>query len=327
MSEKWNVLLPGQMDDIGPNELTDIAEMTWLHEYRDQSQIVEDIHTYDAILARGSFDVTGDLVRAADNLKVISKHGVGVDNIAVDAASKRGIVVCNTPGANAQAVAEHAIGLILSVRKQLPKANEDMQDGVWDREKYCSPELRGATLGIFGCGNIGGRVASFANAIGMRCIVYDPYPTDNQIPPYADRANTKGDLFEAADVVTVHSPLTSETCGAITASELSKLPTSGIVVNTARGGIIDEDDLIDALLSGELAGAGIDVFATEPVSRNHNLFELENVVTTPHIAGTSDGALREKSRRATRNIRCVYDGKVPKSTVNVTSLCGELRFS
>ena len=326
MSDKLRVLLPNQMDETGPNQLTDIAEMTWLHEYRNREKVLNDIHLYDAILARGDFDVTAELIRRADNLKVISKHGVGVDNIDVDAASEHGVLVCNTPGANSQAVAEHAMALMLAVRKKLPAANAETGTN-WDRMRYCSPELRGDTLGIFGCGDIGQRVASFGNAFGMRCVVYDPYLSESQIPPFADRMTEKSGLFDAADIVSVHCPLTPETHGSITDAELSLLPSTGFIVNTARGGIVNEGDLIDALRENELAGAGIDVFATEPTPRDHELLELDNVVTTPHIAGTSDESLREKSRRAAENIRTVHNGGIPESTINLEHFYDELILS
>lgn len=326
MSDKWKILLPDQMDETGPNRLTDIAELTWLSEYGDQMQVLDDIHVYDAILARGDFDVTSKLIHRADNLKVISKHGVGVDNIDVDAASERDIIVCNTPGANSQAVAEHAMGLVLAVRKKLSVANA--QTGkIWNRERYCSPELRGATLGIFGCGDIGRRVASFGNAFGMRCVVYDPYITENEIPSHTDRVTNKHDLFDTADIVSVHCPLTPETRNAITADELSRLPASGFIVNTARGGIINEEDLVDLLQRGELAGAGVDVFASEPIPSGHQLLELENVVTTPHIAGTSDEAMRAKSIRAAEHINQVYNENIPESTINLMHFCEDLNRS
>lgn len=321
MARQWQVLLPEKMDETGPESLGDIAEVTWLSEYEDRDALLADVDRYDAMIVRAaSLQVTEELLERAENLKVIAKHGVGVDNIDIPAASERSVVVCNTPGANAQAVAEHTLALVLAVRKNVRQADEDLRDGVWDREKYATPELRGATLGVFGCGDIGTNTTKFASAMGTDCLAYDPYLSEEDVPMHVDKVDNEAALFERSDVVCVHAPLTPETRGAISTAELDRLGPSGIVVNTSRGGIVDEDALVAALRDGDLAGAGVDVFEEEPPAADHPLLERDDVIVTPHIAGTTTTSARKKSVRAAENVRTVYEGEIPDSTLNLGEL-------
>lgn len=321
MARKWDVLLPEEMDESGPKSITDIAEVTWLSEYSNTDELLGDIGRYDAMIVRASsLTVTAELLDSADNLKIISKHGVGVDNIDIDAASARNIIVCNTPGANSQAVAEHTIALVLAVRKNLLEANNDVREGNWNRNKYATSELRQSTLGVFGCGDIGRLTTEFAAGIGMDCLAYDPYLSDEDVPAHVDKVEAKRKLFEASDIVCVHAPLTEETRGTVSTEELRSLGPSGILVNTSRGGLVDEDALVSALKADELAGAGVDVFHEEPPGSDHPLFAFKNVVVTPHIAGTTTTSARKKSLRAAENIRTVYGGETPKSALNLGDL-------
>lgn len=321
MAEKWQVLLPEKMDESGPDSITDIAEFTWLSEYDDYEQVMAEVKKYDAMIVRAaSLQVTESLLERAENLKVIAKHGVGVDNIDMDAASERSVLVCNTPGANAQAVAEHTLGLTLAVRKNILQAANDLRNGVWDRQKYATPELREATLGVFGCGDIGSNTTRFAAEFGMECLAYDPYLSDEDVPVHVEKVESKEELFVRSDVVCVHAPLTPETRGAISATELEQLGSSGILINTSRGGVVDEDALVSALEADELAGAGIDVFREEPPGADHPLMAQDDIVLTPHIAGTTTTSARKKSLRAAENVRAVYNGNVPDSTLNLQDI-------
>lgn len=321
MAQQWQVLLPEKMDESGPDSITDIAECTWLSEYECYDALSEDVEKYDAMIVRAaSLEVTESLLEQAENLKVITKHGVGVDNIDMEAASTRSVIVCNTPGANAKSVAEHTLGLVLAVRKNILAANDGLRNGVWDREKYATPELGESTLGVFGCGDIGTNTTKFAAAMGMECLAYDPYLSEEDVPMHVKKVDTKDALFERSDIVGVHAPLTPETRGAISTAELRRLGSSGIVVNTSRGGVVDEDALVAALRDGDLAGAGVDVFVDEPPRTDHPLFEQENVIVTPHIAGTTTTSARKKSMRAAENIRTVYNGGIPDSTLNLHGL-------
>lgn len=321
MAQQWHVLLPEKMDEAGPDSITDFAECTWLSEYEDHDALLNDVEKYDAMIVRAaSLQVTESLLDRAENLKVIAKHGVGVDNIDMAAASERSVIVCNTPGANAQAVAEHTLGLVLAIRKSVLVANEDLRNGVWQRDKYATPELRESTLGVFGCGDIGANTSQFAAAMGMECLAFDPYLDEEDVPHHVEKVETKEALFERSDIVCVHAPLTPETRGAISTAELRRLKSSGIVVNTSRGGIVDEDALVAALQDSDLAGAGVDVFEKEPPSMEHPLFGRDDVIVTPHIAGTTTTSARKKSLRAAENIRTVYDLGIPDSTLNLSSL-------
>lgn len=321
MAQQWQVLLPEKMDETGPESLTDIAECTWLSEYDDYDALLDDIGKYDAMIVRAaSLQVTESLLERAENLKVIAKHGVGVDNIDMEAASARSVVVCNTPGANAQAVAEHTLGLVIVVRKRILTADDDLRNGVWQRDKYVTPELRESTLGVFGCGDIGTNTTQFAASMGMECLAYDPYLSEDDIPVHVEKVESKEALFERSDVVCVHAPLTPETRGAISTTELRQLGSSGIVVNTSRGGVVDENALVAALRNGDLGGAGVDVFEEEPPNTDYPLFEQENVVVTPHVAGTTTTSARKKSLRAAEHIRTVYNGDIPDSALNLRGL-------
>lgn len=321
MARQWQVLLPEKMDETGPESISDFAESTWLSEYDDHDALLEDVEKYDAMIVRAaSLQVTEDLLDRAENLKVVSKHGVGVDNIDIPAASERSVIVCNTPGANAQAVAEHTLGLVLAVRKRIREADRDLRNGVWQRDKYASPELREATLGVFGCGDIGTNTTRFAAQIGAECLAYDPYLAEDDAPVNVEKVGSKAELFDRSNIVCVHAPLTDETRGAISTAELEQLGADGILVNTSRGGIVDEDALVTALENDDLAGAGVDVFVEEPPGQDHPLMELGDAILTPHIAGTTTTSARKKSLRAAENIRTVYNGNIPDSTLNVRGL-------
>lgn len=321
MARQWQVLLPEKMDETGPESISDFAESTWLSEYDDHDALLEDVEKYDAMIVRAaSLQVTEDLLDRAENLKVVSKHGVGVDNIDIPAASEQSVIVCNTPGANAQAVAEHTLGLVLAVRKRIREADRDLRNGVWQRDKYASPELREATLGVFGCGDIGTNTTRFAAQIGAECLAYDPYLAEDDVPVNVEKVGSKAELFDRSNIVCVHAPLTDETRGAISTAELEQLGADGILVNTSRGGIVDEDALVTALENDDLAGAGVDVFVEEPPGQDHPLMELGDAILTPHIAGTTTTSARKKSLRAAENIRTVYNGNIPDSTLNVRGL-------
>ena len=316
----WRVLVPEPMDETGIEAMAEFAEVVGMDAHADDAARREDIGRFDALVVR-TFEVDRALLERTDRLKVIAKHGAGLDNVDVEAATERGVVVCNTPDVNAPSVAEHAISLALAVRKRLRVADADVREGTWDRAKYVSPEMAGDTLGLFGCGSIGARVAELAGAFGMDVVALDPYLTDKTTPPDVELVESSTDLFERADVVSVHTPLTDETRGAIGREELARFE-DGIVVNTARGGIVDEDALAAALEEGTLAGAGLDVFVEEPPNPDHPVFGFENVVVTPHVAGATVEAMERMARGVAENVRTVHDGHLPGTTVNADGLDG-----
>ena len=316
MSEgRWRVLVSEPMDDIGPESLADVADLVWYDEYADRASMGADIERFDAVIVR-TFEVDRALLDRARRLKVVAKHGAGLDNVDIEAATERGVVVCNTPDVNARSVAEHALTMMLAVRKRLGVVDADVRSGTWDRTKYVSHELRRDVLGLFGCGAIGREVTALAQGIGMEVVYYDPYLPADEGPAGATPIETKADLFERADAVSVHAPLTDETRGAISAAEFDALGPNGILVNTSRGPVVNEAALVEALESEAIAGAGLDVFEHEPLDPDHPLFEVENVLVSPHVAGTTVEALRRMSRGAARNVRAVYEGRRPETAVN-----------
>ncbi|HVX39294.1 MAG TPA: phosphoglycerate dehydrogenase, partial [Gemmatimonadaceae bacterium] len=253
--------------------------------------LLGEIGEYDAIVGRSATQIPGELLRAAKKLRVIGRAGVGTDNIDLETATALGIAVINAPAGNTIAVAELFFGVLVSLVRHLPRAYASMTAGKWDRSKLLGTELRGRTLGIVGLGRIGGEVSSRARAFGMRVIAYDPYLARERFELLrVERLSQLGDLLDQADVVTVHTPLTDETRGMIGAAELARLHAGAIVMNMARGGIVNEDALRAALESGHLRGAVLDVYAKEPLAPDHPFRTMANVILTPHLgASTAEG--------------------------------------
>jgi len=311
----WEILLAGNIVEEDFKMIDDIAKFTETSSYGNRNDLLSDIERFDAIIVR-SYDIDSEILMNATNLKIISKRGVGVDSIDVNTATEMGIIVCNTPGANAQAVAEHTIGLLVSVRKQLLLADQDVREGIWKREKYVGHELGGDVFGLFGFGNIGEKVAQMTQGIGMYNIVYDPYISQSELPSQITKISTLSEFFDRSDIVSIHAPLTDETKNIIGENELKRLSKSGILINTARAEIVDRTALMNALQSNSIAGAGIDVFHTEPLPESCPLLDLDCVVLSPHIAGTTTEANEKKSRRAAEHVRMVYNGDIPSSVLN-----------
>lgn len=250
--------------------------------------------------------VSARIMDEAPVLKVIAKHGVGVDTIDVDAAAQRGIAVKAAIGANATAVAEHTWALILACAKSVAHLNRRMQEGHWDKPTHRSIELAGRTLGLVGLGAIGERVARIGIAFGMNVVAHDPY---RETAPAGVRLCSLRDVVAAADVVSLHCPLTPENRNLFDREMLSLLRDGAILVNTARGGLIDENALIDVLRTGKIRAAGLDCFAREPVTGAHALCAMANVICSPHIGGVTKEAYVNMGTAAARNILAVIGGQ------------------
>jgi D-3-phosphoglycerate dehydrogenase len=319
MASTWNVLLPNEIDESGPESIADFATCTGMDEYDSTEAALDEIDQYDAVIVRVA-PLDADVIARADRLKVIAKHGAGLDNVDIEAASDRGIVVCNTPGANARSVAEHAIALLFAVRRSLRTADRHVRSGGWERGAFTGHELTGDTLGLFGFGAIARETADLADGMGQTVLAYDPYAADDDVPSRVRRVDTLSELFATSDAVSIHAPLTPETRGAVSTQELAALGERGILVNTSRGSIVDEAALVEALEAGAVAGAGLDTFETEPPGENHPLYDRDDVLLTPHVGGVTDEALARMSQRAAANVRAVYDGELPASTVNRAEL-------
>jgi phosphoglycerate dehydrogenase-like enzyme len=262
-----------------------------------------------------NYVVDGPRMDGAPGLRCVVKHGVGYDNIDVDAASERGLPVLWTPEANADAVAQHALALILGLANRLKEAETAVRDGRFlERIDFGARELTDLTLGIVGLGRIGRRVARRAiTGLGMQVLAYDPY-IDDGAP--ATLVPSLAELMQRADVVSLHVPLTDETRGFIDADALSHARPGTFLVNTSRGPVIDEPALVQALSEGRLAGAGLDVFADEPPPPDHPYLTAPKVILTPHVAGLSDQALVRVARQAAEGILDVLQGRRPRDVVN-----------
>ena len=254
-------------------------------------ELLERIGDYDAFVGRSATRLPAEVLRRAKRLRVIGRAGVGTDNIDIPAATALGIAIINAPGGNTVAVAELFFGTLIGLVRHLPRAVSTMREGKWDRSQLLGTELRGRSLGIIGLGRIGGEVATRARAFGMTLTAYDPYVTDERFDMLrVARANSLDELLAASDVVTVHTPLNPETTEMIGAREISLLPAGAIVANLARGGIVKESALSDAIRDGAIGGAILDVYTQEPLDPASPLRTLPNVVLTPHLgASTAEG--------------------------------------
>ena len=257
------------------------------------AELLQRIGDYDAIVGRSATRVSSELLRAARKLRVVGRAGVGVDNIALDTATELGIAVINAPAGNTVAVAELFFGTVLGLLREIPRAATSMREGRWDRADLLGTELKGKTLGIVGVGRIGGEVARRARAFEMELIGFDPYVSDDRFQSLRVRRSPSLEaLLDEADIVTIHTPLTDETTGMIGRRELQRLKGNAILANLARGGIVDEAALAQALGDGRLRGAIVDAFAKEPLARDHPLRAVPNVVLTPHIGANTAEAQR-----------------------------------
>ncbi len=258
-------------------------------------------------------------IASCPRLKVIGKHGVGVDNIDIAAATKAGIAVFNTPGANAIAVAEGAVALMLAVVKRLRAGHDLVASGRFaERGPWRAGDLSGKTLGLVGGGRIAGEVARIARAgFGMNVLVYDPYATAAQAQAMgAEKVEGLDAMLARADIVSIHVPLTAETKGLLGRDRLARMKPGSVLVNTARGGIVGEAALAEALAAGRLAGAGIDVFENEPPERGNPLLTLANVVLSPHVAGITEDSARRMAIGAAQGVVDVLAGRKPEAMLN-----------
>jgi len=244
----------------------------------------------DALIIRSATKADAELIQAAQRLKIIARAGVGVDNVDVDAASSQGVVVVNTPEGNTVATAEFTFGLILALARHIPQAYGSLSSGKWDRKSFMGVELRGKTLGIVGFGRIGRAVARRAQAFDMDVITYDPYIPPDIAEDFRVRLVSLDDLFSQSDFITLHSLITDETRQMINKASIARMKRGVRIVNAARGALINDADLAEAIKSGQVAGAAVDVYAEEPPPAGHPLIGLPGVIHTPHLAASTEEA-------------------------------------
>lgn len=253
-------------------------------------ELIQRIPAYHALIIRSGTTVTPEVIAAASNLQVIGRAGIGVDNIAVEAATKQGIVVMNTPGGNNVTTAEHAISMMLALARNIPQANASLHAGRWERGKFTGSEVCNKVLGVVGLGNIGSIVAERALGLRMRVVAYDPFITPEAAAKMHIELVSLEELYIQADFITVHTPLTKETKGLIGETAFARMKKGVRIINCARGGIVDEEALYTALTNGTAAGAALDVFVEEPPPPSHPLLQLEQVICTPHLGAATDEA-------------------------------------
>lgn len=256
---------------------------------KDKARLREVIGQYDGLAIRSATKVTEKIIAAADRLKVIGRAGIGVDNVDIPAASKKGIIVMNTPFGNSITTAEHAIALMMAVARQIPAADASTQAGKWEKSRFMGVELTGKVLGVIGAGNIGSIVCDRARGLKMKVIAYDPFLSQERADKLGVEKVELDELLARADFITLHVPLTDKTRNILSAENIAKTKKGVRIVNCARGGLIDEEALAEAIRSGHVAGAGLDVFAQEPATESP-LFGLPNVVCTPHLGAATTEA-------------------------------------
>jgi D-3-phosphoglycerate dehydrogenase / 2-oxoglutarate reductase len=286
-----------------------------------EDELLSIVAEYSAIVVRSQTKITAKVIEAAKRLKAVGRAGVGVDNVDVDAATRRGVIVMNTPGGNTVSTAEHAFSLLVSIARNIPQAHASMKAGKWDRKSFEGVELHGKTIGIFGMGRIGTEIARRVISFGMRAIAYDPY-----LSPSRARS-LQVELFEdldqvlaQSDFVTMHMPLTAETKHLINAERIAKMKRGARIINCARGGLVDEQALFDALQSGQIAAAALDVYESEPPPADFPLRKLSNVVFTPHLGASTAEAQESVGIEIAEAIRSVLLEGVIRNAVNVPNI-------
>ena len=286
-------------------------------------ELLSIIADYEGLVIRSGTKVNADVIDRASRLKVVGRAGIGVDNVDVQAASKRGIVVMNTPGGNNVTTAEHTISMLLASARHIPQAHTSLKDGQWKRGEFVGSEVFNKTLGIVGIGNIGSIVADRARGLKMTVIAYDPFITDEAAARLGIGLVTLDELYAEADFISVHTPLTDDTRGLIGTEAFKKMKPGARIVNCARGGIVDEAALADAIRSGRIAGAALDVFAEEPPPADHALLALPEVVATPHLGASTGEAQLNVAIAVAEQVRDFLIGGEVNNAVNVPSVSKE----
>jgi len=287
-------------------------------------ELLELIGDVEGLVIRSGTKVTADVIARADKLKVIGRAGIGVDNVDVAAATARGIVVVNTPEGNNITTAEHALALMVSLARHIPQATASLKAGKWEKKKFQGVELFNRTLGVIGAGNIGRIVVSRARGLGMRVIVADPFLTAEAAARMDVEQVEFDELLARADVITVHVPKTKDTTGLLNAAAFAKCKPGVLIINAARGGIVDEADLYSALDSGQVGGAGLDVFVEEPPPADHPLVTHPRVICTPHLGASTEQAQVNVSVAVAEQVRDFLIEGVVRNSINVPSISPEL---
>jgi D-3-phosphoglycerate dehydrogenase len=287
------------------------------------SSLAKAVAAYNGLIIRGKTKVTEEIIEAAPRLVVIGRAGTGVDNVDLDAATRRGIVVVNAPYGNTVSVAEHTLGMLLALVRHIPRADSALREGRWEKESYEGFQVRGKVLGIVGLGRVGAAVASRALGLEMKVVTYDPFVTPERAGQLGARWVPWEELLRSSDFVTLHLPESRQTRGMVGQLELRQMKPSAYLINCSRGSVVDEEALAKALREGRLAGAAVDVFSEEPPSASHPLLCCDNVVLTPHLAGSTAEAHRDTAVDVAQQVLDVLAGRVPRYPVNAPALSAD----
>ena len=284
-----------------------------------KAELYEAIGAYDAIITRSGTQVDAELLSHATNLKMVARAGVGIDNVDVAAASEKGIIVVNAPFGNTNSAAEHTMAILLSLCRNVPEANSSLKAGEWQRAPFTGHELKHRTLGVIGLGKVGGRVARRARSFEMDVVVYDPYISEKRATDFGTRLVDLDELVQIADVITVHTPLNDETRNLITAEHFAKMKEGVLIVNCARGGIINEKVMLDALNSGKVAGAAFDVWSEEPPQDPvvKQLIAHPRMIVTPHLGANTFEAQTNVAVDVSKEILNLLEGRPVENAVNI----------
>jgi D-3-phosphoglycerate dehydrogenase len=289
---------------------------------KDKAALIEKIGEYDGLAIRSATKVTAEVLDAAPKLKVIGRAGIGVDNVDIPAASKKGVIVMNTPFGNSITTAEHAIAMMMSVARQIPEADGSTQAGKWEKSRFMGVEVTGKTLGVIGAGNIGGIVCDRARGLKMKVVAYDPFLSEERAEQMQVEKVELDALLKRADFITLHVPLTDKTRNILSAEAIAKTKKGVRIVNCARGGLVDEAALAEALKSGHVAGAAFDVFSVEP-AKDSPLFGLPNVVCTPHLGASTKEAQENVALQVAEQISDYLLTGAVQNALNMPSVTAE----
>ncbi len=316
--EKFKVIVAEKMDDCGIELLKENCDVTLAID-KSREELLSVIHEYDALIVRSVTKVDAELMDKGTNLKIVGRAGNGIDNIVVPEATKRGIIVCNTPESNTISAGELAIGLMLDGCRDISYADKHLKEGNWNRNNFEGTELFNKTLGIIGLGRIGSIVATRMKAFGMNLIAYDPYISDSRFERFGCKKVSLDELVEQADIITLHTPKTAETTKMISDSQIEKMKKGVRLVNAARGGLIDEEAAYRGLKSGKIASLGLDVHESEP-RKTSPLYEFENVTVTPHIGANTVDAQKNVGKVVAEQVIAGLKGEVVSTAVNLPAI-------
>lgn len=313
--------------------IADTLSHGWQNVFADAPDVLVDVRTgrspealaraispYDGLIIRSETQVNRELLDAARRLRVVGRAGVGVDNIDIGAATERGVVVVHSPGGNTIATAEHTVGMLLALSRNIPQATASLKRGAWERKSYTGVELNGKVLGIIGVGRVGQHVASLARALGMTTLGYDPFLSDQMASRFQVRLTSLEEIFAASDYITLHTPLMEATRHLISAASLEKCKPGVRILNCARGGLVDEAALLNAIETGKVIGAALDVYEQEPPPKDHPLLRRREVICTPHLAASTLEAQERVARQIAQDVVEVLMDRPAQRAVNMPSV-------